>query len=126
MELNKQITDTFSVVSLLLAVAAAYLAAIWPIVNELLGDPEAKTEFKKAELRRKRTSYIKALVVLTVFEVLITLLLVPLVIEVVGDWGDHFEPVRAGLLLAMSALVGGFAVTGRLAKRLRTKRDATG
>ena len=34
--LDAQIVDAFSVVSLLIAITAAYLAGIWPIVNDLL------------------------------------------------------------------------------------------
>lgn len=123
-DLDKQITDTFSVVSLLLAVAAAYLAAIWPIVNDLLGDPKVSDNYETEALSRKRTSYAAATAVLTIFEVSVAGILAPLAFKIIERWeGDGpFNPLRAGLLLAEVALLAGVLVGGTLATRLWLRR----
>lgn len=124
MTLDKQITDAFSVVSLLLAVAAAYLAAIWPIINELLGDPQVSDNYETATLRRKRVSYAVTTAVLTVFEIAVAGILLPLALKVFQDWdgAGPFNPLRAGLLLAETALLAGVVVAGTLAVKLWSKR----
>lgn len=124
MELDKQITDAFSVVSLLLAVAAAYLAAIWPIINDLLGEPRVSDNYEAEALGRKRTSYSVATGVLTIFQASVAVILAPLVFRVFEHWDRDgpFNPLRAGLLLAELALLAGVLVAGTLAVRLWRRR----
>jgi hypothetical protein len=125
LDLNGQIAQAFSVISLPLAVAAAYLAAIWPLINELMeDDPVGSSDYEKRLRRRKRTSFSAAAAVLTVFELSIALVLVPLAVEVFArwDWDGDLDPVRAGLLLSVVAMGAGAMVAAVLAVCLWSKR----
>lgn len=124
MKLDEQIVDAFSVVSLLIAISAAYLAGIWPIVNGLLHEPKAAVQADRDKQSSRCATYAAATVALAVINGAIGVLLVPLSICVIEDFSIHgpFHTVRAGLILAEGLVASGALVAGTLANRLYGRR----
>lgn len=123
--LNEQIVATFTVASLLIAVSAAYLAAIWPIINDLLGeDPPGQDDDQTYRLNRRRATYAATCFALALFDALILFALFPLARQVVAgmDIGTEIDPVRASMFAAYLTLVMGTAVTAILGWKLSRHR----
>jgi MFS family permease len=123
---DDQIVKAFSLVSLLLAFTAAYFAALWPIISDLLNSPSPETLAERRAAGRRCRSYAISMLVFAVILALIAALLTPLTLHVLDDLGSQvgFDTVRAGLLLVqvfqIAGLVTGLVLFTRLRRRAGT------
>jgi len=123
--LDAQIVDAFSVVSLLIAIAAAYLAGIWPIVNDLLHGKDPDVAIDADGMAGRCGAYALSAAALAVVNLLVMALLLPLFAEVVTSFSSSgpFHTVRAALVLVELLLLSGCATSGVLAFRLHKRKE---
>ena len=123
--LDAQIVDAFSVVSLLIAIAAAYLAGVWPIVNDLLHGKDPDVAIDADGMAGRCGAYALSAAALAVVNLLVMALLVPLFAEVVTSFSssEPFHTVRAALVLVELLLLSGCATSGVLAFRLHKRKE---
>lgn len=123
--LDAQIVDAFSVVSLLIAIAAAYLAGIWPIVNDLLHGKDPDVAIDADGMAGRCGAYALSAAALAVVNLLVMALLLPLFTEVVTSFSSSgpFHTVRAALVLVELLLLSGCATSGVLAFRLHKRKE---
>jgi hypothetical protein len=123
--LDAQIVEAFSVVSLLIAIAAAYLAGIWPIVNDLLHGKDPDVEIDADGMARRCGAYALSASALAVVNLLVMALLFPLLADVVASFSTSgpFHTVRAALVLVELLLLSGCATSGVLAFRLHRRKE---
>jgi len=123
--LDAQIVDAFSVVSLLIAIAAAYLAGIWPIVNDLLHGKDPDVAIDADRMAGRCGAYAFSAAALAVVNLLVMALLLPLFGEVVTSFSSSgpFHTVRAALVLVELLLLSGCATSGVLALRLHKRKE---
>lgn len=122
--LDDQIQDVFSVVSLLLAVAAAYFAAIWPIIHDLLQADETRMdEFERGQLAGRCRAYAWASIVLAAVSVCIVGTMSTLAWDTVQQWSPDadFHPIRAALAMALVLLVVTAIAGVKLFYKLRSR-----
>jgi len=122
--LDAQIVDAFSVVSLLIAIAAAYLAGIWPIVNDLLHGQDPDVAIDADRMARRCGAYVLSASALAVVNLLVMALLLPLLAQVITSFSSSgpFHTVRASLVLVELLLLSGCATSGVLAFRLYKRK----
>lgn len=124
--LDKQIVDTFAVVGLLIAVATGYLAAIWPVVADLLTRRPPSADDDRADFARRCLSYTIASVVFVAVASALLVIVSPLVVDSVQTFDRHedIDPIRSAVVLFAALLVLGALCGVRLAYRLgRRYRD---
>ena len=121
--LDDRITDAFSVLSLLIAVVAAYLAAVWPIVADLLNSATPDVDDDSEALANRCDAYNWVAWGLTIAAVLVAAIMLPLVVDVFGaiDPGDGFSTLRASVLLFFLFMLGAVASAFVLGFRLRRR-----
>ncbi|NHC23619.1 hypothetical protein G6553_10615 [Nocardioides sp. IC4_145] len=118
--LDDHITDAFSVVSLLIAIVAAYLAAIWPVVTELLNRPRPDVAADRRQLAQRCSAYRWIAWGLTLAGGAVAAIMLPLVADVVNaiDTSEAFSTLRASVLVFFILLVGAVVTAGVIASRL--------
>jgi hypothetical protein len=121
--LDDEIVDVFQVASLLLAVAAAYLAGIWPIVNDLLHSTKPSVRADREAVAARQRIYAWSTGALAVVDLLIFLILAPLAVDVVKawHWHGHFHAVRACVLLAEALLAASGAAAAYWCVKLQRR-----
>jgi len=119
--LDERITDTFSVLGLVIAVVAGYLAGVWPVISQILNQPRPSANDDAEELAVRCTSYERICWVLTSATILVLLVLTPIVIDVLRtfDWSASVSPVRASVLLFALLMIGSVVCAVLLGVRLR-------
>lgn len=118
--LDERITDTFSVVSLLIAVVAGYLAAVWPIVIGLLNQSTPDNEYDRNELARRCRAYMHAAGVLAFASIAVIGVMAPFLcrIAVRAFCFHEMSPLRASVALFALFMVASTGVALVLATRL--------
>jgi len=124
-ELDQSIVDAFGVVSLLLAFAAAYSAALWPIVSDLLTKQKPIVNADRQQDARRCRAYAWTMGTLAALFFLTGIMLTPLTIDVIQDFtfGGEFHTVRAGLVLVQVTLLSGTIVVIVLCRRLVKRKN---
>lgn len=117
--LDARITDTFSVLSLLCAVVAAYLAAIWPVIAALLKEnPEVERDKRRAA--DSCIAYHRLAVVLASGGTAVFAVMCPLLKDIYDTLGQGaFSPLRASVSLFAVFLAGGIVTGLVLSSQLR-------
>lgn len=125
MNLDRQITDIFNLVAVLLVFVLGYFAAFFPQADELVerGLPAGSSEAERRRLVQRLRAY-RVLVVGTGGLTAIVLgLLSPLTTDVARQWSWHYSTPRAGLLAVDLMLLVLLGVNGwlfvRLSRRIR-------
>jgi hypothetical protein len=125
MNLDRQITEIFSLVAVLLVFVLGYFAAFFPQADELVerGVPAGASEADRRGLVQRLRTY-RALVLGTGGLAAIVLgLLTPLTIDVAKQWSWHYSTPRAGLLavdlMLLLLLVVNSWLSVRLSRRIR-------
>jgi hypothetical protein len=100
-DIDKQITDAFGLVGLLLVFVFSYFSAVLPHTNQLLETsiPEV-IEVEQNKLKADCRTRQGVLIALITVVILIFVLLIPLLTHVLADWHwVPFDTVRAGLAM---------------------------
>lgn len=115
MKLDKEITDVFSLMSVLLVFVAGYFSAILPVTDELLTRaPEVQADRKG--LAARLGAYRKLVGGLVVVVSLVLGLFFPLSIRVLIN--NHLSTLRAGILLIELLFLIGLIASAMLWRRL--------
>ncbi len=126
--LNAEIAQVVSVVGLLVALAAAYFAAIWPVIHQLRNSADRPGERAEREvLARQCDAYARSCFVLAGFSLVVGLLLLPSCVDVVRQWewawepGADIQPIRVGAFALVGALCAATIATGKAGFDLRDR-----
>lgn len=119
-DLDKNITDAFSLLAVLLVFVFAYFSTIWARAEELIDQPAPADSEDKRRLRVRIMNQRRLVVSLAVTVIALGALLEPLSSQAIGDWKWHpFDTVRAGLLLLDLFLVAMIVIAVWLWIRLK-------
>jgi hypothetical protein len=123
--LDRQISDTFGILAVLLVFVIAYFTALLPTVDELLERPTPEVEHERNRLLGRLKAYRKLTVGFLALIVLVGFVLSPHTIDVVEEWSFSWpiRTARAALMLVDVCLIGmlvaGLRVLQRLSRRIR-------
>ena len=127
MTIDKQITDDFALLSLLLVFVLGYFAAVLPVVESLLASRPTETVVL-GDWKRRVRSYLFLTIALTLLNVLVLAAFGSISVQVIQGWvsgdGHGFSLPRNGLLLIdayiVATIAGGIWVSARLVGECRT------
>lgn len=113
MKLDKEITDTFALLGLLLVFVLGYFAAVFPLVQGVLGEDLGEAAAEKRRLASRARTYRVLVGGILLLTVSTGCVVAPLTWRVLGaiSVGRPFSTVRAGLLLVDVMLLALLAVT---------------
>ena len=124
MTLDQEISASFSVLGLLIAVIAAYLAGVWPTVMRLKEKRIPDLPEERASDIRTCQSYRNAALVVLVAATVVVALILPLFVRVLGDVDIHegFSTVRASAvvfeLFAVASVLGVYQLVKSFNKQI--------
>jgi len=127
-DLDKEITDVFTLLGVLLVFAIALFSALLPIVDGLVRKPKPAGAAETKELKGQLVAYALLIALLEALTIAVFLLLIPLSLRAIGllGTGDEFPTIRAGLLMVESFLVLQGVSSGWLLIRVVRRRIALG
>jgi hypothetical protein len=127
--LDRQISDAFGVLAVLLVFVIAYFTALLPTVEELLERPSPEVEHERSQLLGRLRAYRKLAVGFAALTLLVGIVLLPLTADVVREWSFEWpiHTARAGLTLVdvclLGMLVAGLRLFQRLSRRIRALEE---
>lgn len=125
MRLNRDIADSFQVISLLLVFVLAYFSAIYGQIQRAVRAPAgpAQTIGQLTELRGEHRTYRRLLVFFAVVVTVIFALVAPLAVRIIAALARQFSysTLRAGLLLVEVFLICALAAAGWLIRQLNAR-----
>jgi uncharacterized membrane protein len=121
--LDNRIVGTFSVVSLLIAVIAGYLAGIWPVIAQLLNKRRPNADDDAEEEARRCDAYKWGCRALTTASAAVALVMLPLVVDIFSAFhvGASVSPLRASVVLFAIFIFATVICSAVLGRRLNQK-----
>lgn len=120
MNLDRQITDVFNLIALLLVFVLGFFAAFFPQADDLIERdlPASASQADRAQLIRRLRSYRLLVGGTGALTAIVLAVLGPLTARVATDWTWHYSTARVGLLAVDLMLLGMLGVNGWLFRRL--------
>jgi hypothetical protein len=129
MDVDKQITDAFGVLAVLLTFVFAFLTILVALTEALLGAKLPEIEVDKERVKPQALVYSILFAVVGIVAVLVGLVTVPLVVTVLGQtgwlpWQAGYTVARGGLVLTNVCLLGTVAAAIIDLRRLLEHRSS--